>query len=154
MRCLAACRGQVVSVYAHSIDARLGDGQEAGRHSPGGRVGGVHLDDRVAHLGHGAGYRSSRCGVTRGVDEHRVDAVVVGVVEGVNDLSGDVGVKQLHLYAQFSRVGPYLVVDLVQRVRSEYFHLGFAPHVHSRTVNHKRSGHRILPKSWSCFRQR
>src|SRR5579871_5958511 len=144
--CRLRLRGELVADAAQGEgvagDAEAGDDTLADRGGLRGgtapdRVRDVHLGDREFDL------RQSRdeggiAGAEGGrVEDRRVEALVVGGVEAVDDLAFDVGVEDLDLDAELGGVAADALVVFGQGPRAEDIDLDLAAHVHAGAVNHQ-----------------
>jgi hypothetical protein len=70
-----------------------------------------------------------------GIEQRRIEAAVIGVIQLVDDLAFDVRVKYLDIDAELGRIAANVLVIFRQRHLAEYFGLHLATHVHTRAMD-------------------
>src|SRR5262249_14115753 len=80
----------------------------------------------------------------RRVEQCRVEASVVRVVNFVHDLALDIRVENLDLETQFGGISADSLVILGQGHRAENLGLDLAAHIHARTVDNQNLRHPVL----------
>jgi hypothetical protein len=95
----------------------------------------VHLNDREPDLADRRGQWTRGAHIASRIDQRGVDVAIVRVVQGVDHLTLDVRLAELHVDAQVGRVAPDRGVQLLERHRAKDLHVHLAAHVHARTLN-------------------
>src|SRR5262249_7449622 len=110
----------------------------------------VHLGRRELDLREGR-HEGRVAGAERGgIEDRRVEALIVGRIESVDDLALQVRVKDLDLHAELFGIAADALVVFGQGHGTEDLELDLAAHVHACAVDHQDLGHRVL--RWSIIR--
>src|SRR5918999_2163526 len=102
----------------------------------------MDFNNREAHLSNGGPQRPAAGSVASRIDQSSVNVLVVGIIQGVDYLSLDIGVENLHINSQSLGISFNLLINLTQSSRAKDFHLGLASHVHARSLDYQDFSHK------------
>ena len=105
----------------------------------------MHFDGGEAHLGERGDEGRLTGGVTGRIDQRRVHAAVMRLVDLVDDLPDDIRVEDINLDTQLGGIFADVLIVFRQGHGTEDLGLDFAAHVHSGTMDYQDLRHKCVP---------